>query len=164
MHLQPSSSVVHVAEVHYDVSAHPRSEATRQRHRCVSKAISWWTKLFFLTDKRICEVKDSPLLRIDRSHVWLVIVNFSLVDSEKFCSKDFTHIRWVASAFITTRVSSTYWMIAKVCSKHDHFIIILRTLYSKETGLKSPGLVGLFVFWIRLIREELMISSEIFPS
>jgi hypothetical protein len=30
MYLQPSSLVVHEAEVYYDASAHPRSEATRQ--------------------------------------------------------------------------------------------------------------------------------------
>ena len=32
MYVQPSSLVVHEAEVHYDASAHPRTEATRQRH------------------------------------------------------------------------------------------------------------------------------------
>jgi hypothetical protein len=32
MYLQPSSLVVHEAEVHYDASAYPRSKATRQRH------------------------------------------------------------------------------------------------------------------------------------
>jgi hypothetical protein len=32
MYLQPSSLVVHEAEVHYDVSAHPRTKATRQQH------------------------------------------------------------------------------------------------------------------------------------
>ena len=32
MYLQPSYLVVHEAEVHYDASADPRPEATRQRH------------------------------------------------------------------------------------------------------------------------------------
>jgi hypothetical protein len=32
MYLQPSSLVMHEAEVYYDASAHPRPEATRQRH------------------------------------------------------------------------------------------------------------------------------------
>lgn len=32
MYLEPSSLVVHEAEVHYDASAYPRSKATRQRY------------------------------------------------------------------------------------------------------------------------------------
>jgi hypothetical protein len=43
-------------------------------------------------------------------------------------------------------------------------VTIFRTLFSKEIGLKSFGEVGDLVFGMRVIRYELMLSIEIFPS
>jgi hypothetical protein len=43
-------------------------------------------------------------------------------------------------------------------------VTIFRTLFSREIGLKSFGEEGDSVFGMSVIRDELMLSIEIFPS
>jgi hypothetical protein len=43
-------------------------------------------------------------------------------------------------------------------------VIILNTLLRSDIGLKPLGLEGFSTFGIRIMREELILSRETFPS
>jgi hypothetical protein len=67
---------VHEAEVHYDASSHPRSEATWQRHWCIPKAISWWTFTYVGQTRCTCvgwaqTIGIWPTSIVVRCHQWL---------------------------------------------------------------------------------------------
>jgi hypothetical protein len=42
-------------------------------------------------------------------------------------------------------------------------VIIFRIKFSREIGLKSPGVVGLSTFGTRVMKEELILSKETVP-